>query len=121
MTNDDLSPFIGSLLTRFVPGLDQQVIENASRLGKHLGNDRSPRRVLVSFYSSAARDLVLNSAGMIARAGPPGGRIYVNEDIPDDVKRGRANIFKYVNYMSELGYNISQKGDSVILSNVLYK
>lgn len=119
--NEDLIPFIGSLLVRFVPNFDQHAIENAYRLGKNHGSERMPRRVLVAFYSTAARDLVLNSAGAIARAGPPGKRIYVNEDIPEEVKRRRADVFKYCSYMTESGYNISQKGDSVVLNNVLYK
>lgn len=82
--------------------------------------DRSPRRILVSFNSTQAREAVLSRAGAIARAGPQGGRIYINEDIPEDVKRRRADVFKYVNYMSEKGYNIVQKGDSVVLNNTLY-
>lgn len=91
--NEDLIPFIGSLLASFIPNFDQKLIENAFRLGKSYSYDRSPRRVLVSFHSSAARDMVLHSASIIARAGPPGCKIYINEDIPDDVKRRSADVY----------------------------
>lgn len=46
--------------------------------------------------------------------------MYVNEDISEDIKRRRADVFKYVNYMAKKRYNIVQKGDSVILNNTLY-
>lgn len=119
--NEDLFYIIESLLTRFVPGFDYNSIDNVFRLGKNSSIDQSARRILVSFKLTHAREAVLGQAGAIARAGPPGGRIYINEDIPEDVKRRRADVFKYVNYMREKGYNIIQKGDSVVLNNTLYK
>lgn len=118
---EDLFHILGSLLNQFVPGFDFNSIDNAFRLGKSSINDNSSRRVLVSFNSTQAREAVLGLSGVIARAGPPGGRIYINEDIPEDVKRRRADVFKYVNYMYEKGHNIVQKGDCVLLNNTLYK
>lgn len=118
---EDLFHFIGSLLTQFVPGFDYNSIDNVFRLGRGSTTDQSTRRVLVSFNSTQAREAVLGQSGTIARAGPPGGRIYINEDIPEDVKRRRADVFKYVDYMYEKGYNVVQKGDSVLLNNTVYK
>lgn len=120
-SNEDICSFVGSLLTRFVPNFDDNSIETAFRLGKSYPADRSPRRVLVSFTTTTVRDVVLSCAGIIARAGPPGGKIYINEDIPEDLKRRRADVHKYVAYMSEKGYKIAQKGDSVVLNDTLYK
>lgn len=119
--NEDICARVGCLLTRFIPNFDYNTIETAFRLGKSNAADRSPRRVLVSFTTATARDEVLSCASIIARAGPPGGKIYINEDIPEEVKRRRADIHKYVSYMSEKGHKIVLKGDSVILNDTLYK
>lgn len=120
-SNEDVCAIVSSLLVRFVPNFDCDSIESAFRLGRANNSDRSPRRVLVSFTTTTARDIVLNYASNIARAGPPGGKIYINEDIPEDLKRRRADVHKYVTYMSEKGHKIIQKGDTVILNDTLYK
>lgn len=119
--NEDLFITIGSLLANFVSGFDIRSIENVFRLGRFNSSDRNPRRILVVFISLGIRDSVLNAAGHIAKAGPPGGKIYVNEDLPDEIKRRRADVYKYVQYMLEKGYNISQRGDSVQINKTVYK
>lgn len=118
--DEDLFYTIGSLFVQFVQGFDCNSIESVFRLGKPNSGEKTARKILVSFNSTYAREAVLSRAGHIAKAGPPGGRIYVNEDVPEDVKRRRADVYKYVNYMNENGHTITQKGDSVILNNTHY-
>lgn len=121
MLNEDLFLTIGSLLMKFVSGFDTRFIENAFRLGRNAPSDRYPRRVLVVFNSLGIRDAVLNAAGNIAKAGPPGGKIYVNNDLPNEIKRRRADVYKYVQYMSGEGNTITQKGDSLQINNTVNK
>lgn len=108
------------LLTRFVPHFDSSHLVSAYHIGKRpTGN--LPRRILISLLPGPARSLILNMAGSIAKAGLPGARIFVNEDIPDDIKRRRSDVYKYVEFLREKNIIAQQKGDSVLIDGKLYK
>lgn len=108
------------LLTRFVPHFDSNHLISAYRIGKrHTGG--TPRRILISLLPGPTRSLILNMAGTIAKAGLPGARIFINEDIPDDIKRRRSDVYKYVEFLKEKNITAQQKGDSVLIDGKLYK
>lgn len=97
--NEDLYMTIGSLLNKFVPNFVVRAIKNVFPLGKYSPADRTPRQILGVFNSLGFQDAVLNMAGSIAKAGLPGAKIYMDEDLPDDAKGRRADTYKYVQYI----------------------
>lgn len=115
------TPFqVGQLLTRFVPHFDNRFLVIAYRIGKFVPN-RPPRRIFTSFTPGPTRNLVLSCAGLIAKAGLPGARIYINEDVPEGIKRRKSDIFKYVEFLKEKGITAIQKGENVLIDGRLYK
>lgn len=117
--NEDTLTYVIALLSKFIPGLERQMIDNAYRLGS-FQQKGTPRRILLIVTSSFARNLILNSADRIANAGLPGARVFINEDIPETMKRRRQDIYKYVNFLNEQGIEATQKGDGVRFNNTLY-
>lgn len=118
--NEDIRYEVCSLLLNFVPDFDPAEVDNVYRIGKLLPNS-APRRVFISLYSSAARERILGYAGIIARAGEPGKRIFLNEDLPDEAKRKISDVHKYVNFLKKKNINATQKGDSVIIEGRQYQ
>lgn len=86
------------LLNSFIPDFNHEEIDNVYRLGKQT-NSNHPRRVFVSVFSTAARERILSYAGLIAKSNEPGSRIFINEDVLDDLKRRKSDVHKYVNFL----------------------
>lgn len=117
---DELYYEVCALLNSFIPDFNYEEIDNVYRLGKQT-NSKFPRRVFVTVYSTAARERILSYAGLIAKSNEPGSRIFINEDVPDELKRRKSDVHKYVNFLKTKSISAIQKGDSVIINGILYK
>lgn len=106
-------------LTHFVPFFHPSWLSIVYRLGK--STDRPyPRKVLLNFTSFDAKEQVLLQACAIAKAGHPGHRIFINEDISEEIKRRRADIRKYELFLREKGISATQKGDGIIINDTYH-
>lgn len=117
---EDTLFLINQFLSRFVPRFDGRNLITAHRIGKFLP-DRPPRRIFISLTPGPARQQILTCAGAIAKAGLPGSRVYINEDVPEGAKRRKADAYKYVEYLKEKGVKAVQKGENVLIDDRLYK
>lgn len=120
LANEDTINYVCSLLSKFIPHFDRPWIDNAYRLGKPASN-RAPRRILLTVSSILVKEKILEKAKFIADAGSPGSRIFINEDIPENIKRRRSDVYKYVDFLRTKGIKAIQKGDAVIFNNSLYR
>lgn len=114
-TKERIIPF----LTHFVPYFHPSWLSSVYRLGKSTDSPY-PRKVLLSFISLDAKEQVFLQAGAIAKAGHPGHRIFINEDISEETKRKRADIRKYELFLREKGITASQKGDGIIINDTFH-
>lgn len=116
--NEDTINHVTGFLSKFVPHFERHMIDNAFRIGK--SQNRSPRRIMLRVSSSPVRDAILNCADMITQAGSPGVRVFINEDLPESIKRRRSDIYKYVCFLKEKGINAVQRGDGVFFNDTFY-
>lgn len=91
-------------------------ITNAYRLGK-LRSGTNPRKILVELADSGCKDLLLQYARQITKVGNNGAPYYVNEDMPDALKRSKTDIFKYKRYLIERNHKVEQLGDFFIIDD----
>lgn len=120
LAKEDTISYVCNLLVKFIPHFNRHWIDNAYRLGKPAPN-KAPRRILLTVSSYLVRERILECAKSIADAGTPGARIFINEDIPEPIKRRRSDVFKYVDFLKKKGIQATQKGDGVIFNNTLYR
>lgn len=116
----DLCYEVCVLLNSFIPDFNHEEIDNVYRLGKQT-NTTYPRRVFVSVFSTAARERILSYAGLITKSNELGTCIFINEDVPDEIKRRKSDIHKYVNFLKTKVIIATQKGDSVLINGILHK
>lgn len=105
--NENTFNYVCSLLFKFIPHFDSSMIEHAYRLGNYHPKKPS-RRILITTKSCSAREWILDHANSIADAGLPGARIFINEDIPETIKRRRSDIYKYIQFLKEKGVQATQ-------------
>lgn len=123
LPGEDLKGRLVPFLSHFVPYFHPNWLSIVYRLGKvgdDLSSSPSPRKVMISFTTLEAKEHVLAQAGIIARAGEPGRRIFINEDVSEVCKRKRADIRKYASFLSEKGIAATQKGDGIIINDVFH-
>lgn len=89
-------------------------VVNAYRLGKYQPNAR-PRKILVELSNFRCKDLVLKHAKTITKANNNGMPFYLNEDIPEQIKRKKSDLLKYKQYMEDRNHKIDQFGDFFII------
>lgn len=119
LPQEDLKERVLQFLTHFVPFFHPSWLSITYRLGK-FSDSFYPRKVLLSFISLEAKEHVLSQAGVIARAGFPGKRIFINEDISEETKRKRADIRKYAAFLGEKGIPATQKGDGIVINDCFH-
>lgn len=87
-----------------------------------LGNKRAegpPRKILVELKSG--RNIMLEKARAITKSGNDGKPYYINDDVPEAVKRRRNDIHKYILFLREKGQNAEKAGEDVIINNQRWK
>lgn len=87
-----------------------------------LGNKRSegpPRKILVELKSG--RDVMLEKARIITKSGNNGKPYYINDDVPEAVKRRRNDIHKYVMFLREKKQTAEKAGEDVIINGQRWK
>ena len=91
-------------------------IDKVHRYGRSFGG--KPRPIIVRFKSHTARDEVLYAARS-AKEKPP--NIYVNEDLPAEVKTQRAELRAIANQARSAGASfVKLQGDKVKIDNKVY-
>ena len=91
-------------------------IDKAHRYGRAFGG--KPRPLIVKFVSHTARDNILYAARS-SKEKPPG--IYVNEDLPSEVKTQRAELRAVANQARTAGArHVKLQGDKVTIDNKVY-
>lgn len=96
LPHEDIKDRVLHFLTHFVPLFHPSWLSTAYRLGKP-ADSPYPRK-----------------------AGHPGHRIFVNEDISEESKRKRADIRKYGVFLREKGINATQKGEGIIINDTYH-
>lgn len=93
-------------------------IKRAFRLGTKRA-DGPPRKILLELKSG--REIVFEKARIITKSGNDGKPYYINDDVPESVKRRRSDIHKYVLYLRERGHQAEKAGEDVIINNQRWK
>lgn len=92
----------------------------AFRLGpKNTNNNR--RKILVELSNSRGKELVLEYARQITLAGNDGNAYYINEDLPETIRRRKNDIYKYIKYMERRGHTVTRAGDDIVLDGTRFK
>lgn len=120
--DEDIFARINGILDRSLSQADRAVVtvKKAYRLGKRPLNN-TPRKVLVELGSSVERDLILAHSKAICKEGNNGNTYYVNEDVPEDLKKRRNDVFKYMKYMEKRKHVVEKAGDDLIIDGVRKK
>lgn len=119
---EDTPAMVNKILDHAIPPNDRTLIEivRAFRMGpKTVGSP--PRKILIELSTPKGRDVFMDNARNIARVGNDGRQYYINEDLPDAVKRRKSDLNKYVNYLKRQGHKAQKIGDDVIVNGKRYK
>lgn len=63
----------------------------------------------------------MSNAKEITWPGNNGRNYFLNEVLPEEVRRHKNDMYKYVNYLRERGQTASKIGDDVLLNGRRYK
>lgn len=120
--NEDTFITINKILDHALSPDDRRQVEilKAFRLGAKMTRG-PPRKVFVEFSTPKARDIVLENTKTISRIGNEGRIYYLNEDLPDSVKRRKSDLHKYVLYLRDRGHQAHKIGEDVVLDGKRYK
>ena len=91
-------------------------IDKVFRYGRSLQG--RPHPVIVRFTKISTRDLVLSNVKYLHEAR---SRVYVNEDLPLEVKNQRADLRAIVTHAKHLNIDARIKGDILTLKNRKYR
>lgn len=96
-------------------------VKRAYRLGSKRLNAKYSRKILIELADSTDRDFILSQSKIITKVGNEGRPYYINEDVSDEVKRRKADLHKYVNYLKYRGHTVEKAGDDIILNGIKWK
>lgn len=88
---------LNSILDHALQPADRSAVDivKAFRLGQKSPNG-PPRKILVELSSPKGREILLSNAKNITRAGNDGKYYFINEDLPESVRRHKSDIYKYL-------------------------
>lgn len=94
--------------------LSQVKIVRVFRLGvKRVGGP--PRKVLLELDCPISRDFLLANARLITKSGNDGKPYYLNDDIPEELRRWKTDVQKYMRYMEKKGHRIEKVGEDMMI------
>lgn len=80
-----------------------------------------PRKILLELDNPLSRDIVLANAKYITQFGNDGKPFYLNDDVPEEVRRWKNDIQKYIKFMIENKHRIEKSGDDLIINGKRWK
>lgn len=95
-------------------------IARAYRLGRK-SDQGKPRKIRIEFVDIESRDLFMSYSRRLSKVGNDGRPFYINEDLPESLKRRRTDIYRYIRYMQEKGHSIERYGDDFIINGQRWK
>lgn len=93
-------------------------IKKAFRLGVKRAEGQA-RKILVEV--KCGREILFEKARVITKSGNDGRPYYINDDVPESVKRRRSDIHKYVLHLRERGHQAEKAGEDVIIDHQRWK
>lgn len=100
--------------------LDKIRVLRVFRLGvKRKGGP--PRKVLLELDNPLSCDLLLSYARIITKSGNDGKPYHLNDDVPDEVRRRKGDIQKYIKYMDKKGHRIEKLEDDLMINGRRWK
>lgn len=120
--NEDTQASLNKILDHALSPNDRTQVEilKAFRLGVKSVNG-PPRKIFVELSTPKGRDVFLENARTISRIGNEGKTYYVNEDLPDDIKRRKSDLHKYVLYLRDRKHQANKIGDDIVIDGKRYK
>lgn len=118
---DDLTPLISQvhdILGKLFPSLHRTDIDLVYRTGARFGN--TPRPVFVSFIRARDKREIFERRDTL-RDDVSTKWIYVNEDIPPELRGPRADMRALAKYATEIGYNAKAVGDKLVIENRVFR
>lgn len=90
-------------------------VGRAYRLGAKTRDLNFTRKIFVEFTSPRGKDIVMYNARKVTKSGNDGRPYYLSDDIPDSIKRRRADLHKYYNFLKKKGVEVEKAGDDMII------
>lgn len=91
-------------------------IVRAYLLGR-ISNNGKPRKIRVEFRDIESKDLFMAYSNGLTRVGNDGKIFYINDDLPESVKRRKTDIYRYIKYMQlERGHMVERSGDDLLIN-----
>lgn len=120
--NEDTLSTVNNILDHALSPQDRHQVEilKAFRLGVKLPRG-PPRKIFMELSTPKGRDIILDNSQAISRVGNEGKLFYVNEDLPESIKRRKNDLHKYVLYLRRLGHQASKVGDDIIIDGNRHK
>lgn len=117
-TYDKISKMIDSVVSE--EDKPKCKMARAYRLGKksELGK---PRKIRVEFTGIEGRDLCMSYSRKISKVGNDVKIFYINDDLPESLKRRRTDIYRYIRYIQEWGHSIERYGEDFIINGQRWK
>lgn len=120
--DEDTLSSLNKILDHALSPNDRQQVEVLKAFRLRLKTPRGPpRKVFVELTTPKGRDIILENARNISRIGNEVKVFYLNEDLPDIIKRRKNDLYKYVNYLRDRGHKANKIGDDIILDGNRYK
>lgn len=115
--NEDTLKLVNEILDHALTPSERSLITvgRAYRLGVKSRDSKSCRKVFAEITTSNGKDLIIDLARKITRNGNNGRPYYISDDVPEPIKRKKADIHKYINYMRRRGRTIEKVGDDFMI------
>lgn len=96
------------------------VIVKAYRMGNKNANTKC-RKIMVELSSSLGRDICLQQAIKVTKSGNDGRPFYLNEDMAEDAKRKKMDLYRYIKYLEKRKHTVVKAGEDLWIDGVFYK
>lgn len=118
LSSNSLNQQVFDLLRPLFPGLLHSDLDLVYRTGKQFPNQ--PRSVFVSFIRAADRRLIFANRDTL-RDDDTTRNIYVNEDVPQELRGPRADMRAIAKLANETGHSAKTIGDKITIDNMTYR
>lgn len=120
--NEDTIMRINTILSNTLSKdeLNEIKVLRAYRMGrKRPGN--ACRKILVEISTPLGRDICIQQATKITKSGNDGRPYYVNEDVPEDLKRKKMDLYRYINHLKSRNHTVEKMGEDLMIDGILWK
>lgn len=122
LENEDVPTRLNTIFQNTLSEADYEnvVIVKAYRMGNRTANTRC-RKIMLELSSPLGRDICLQQAIKITKSGNDGRPFYINEDMAEDMKRKKMDLYRYIKYLEKRKHTVVKVGEDLLIDGIYHK